>query len=45
MTAGQITKFKLHIWDAEDNDMVTEDTDKMFYEMEEKVKAEDETYE
>ena len=33
------------IWDAENNDMVTEDTDKMFYEMEEKVKAEDETYE
>jgi len=38
-------KVQTTVWDAENNDMVTEDSDKMFYAMEEKVKAEDDTYE
>ena len=54
-------KVQTTYWDAEDNDMVTEDSDRMFYAMEkkeksvndilmegyneEKIKAEDESYE
>jgi|TARA_R100001460_G_scaffold14654_7_gene32762 hypothetical protein len=33
------------IWDAEDSNMVTEDSNKMFYEMHEKERDEDKTYE
>jgi hypothetical protein len=38
-------KVQTTYWDAEDSGLVTEDSDKMFYEMEEKIKAEDDTYE
>jgi len=36
-------KVQTTVWDAENNDMVTEDTDKMFYEMEE-IKDNKRTY-
>ena len=38
-------KVQTTYWDAENSGMVTEDSDKMFYDMEEKVRDEDKTYE
>jgi hypothetical protein len=32
----QVVKVQTTYWDAEDNGMVTEDSDKMFYQMEKK---------
>ena len=40
---GQTIKFKVHIGNAEDSSMVTEDSDNMFYQME-KVKDKKRTY-